>query len=83
MPEDTEELALNLNGFKKKLMDLDFKEAMISTGVSEVVIARILNRFSQFVPQWLESIDSSFIRDNQKEQYKALIQKRIAAIHTI
>ena len=43
MPEDTEEVALSLNGFKKSLLVYDFREAMFSTGLSEVVANRILS----------------------------------------
>lgn len=35
MPEDTEELALPLNGFQKKLMAMDFVQAMEATGLSD------------------------------------------------
>ena len=34
MPEDTEEMALSLNGFKKKLLVYDFREAMYSTDIT-------------------------------------------------
>ena len=37
MPEDTEEMALSLNGFKKSLLVYDFREAMLSTGLSDVL----------------------------------------------
>lgn len=80
MPEDTEELALPLNGFKKKLMRMDFMQAMESTGVNTQVAERILNRFFSLPPKWFTCIDASFISDAQKAQFKALIQQRIAVL---
>ena len=77
MPEDTEEMALSLNGFKKKLLVDDFREAMYSTGITEVVTNRILSDFSQFRDKWFACIDSSFISDDQKQSYKALIDSRL------
>lgn len=77
MPEDTEEMALSLNGFKKKLLVYDFREAMYSTGITEVVTNRILSDFSKFRDKWFACIDSSFISDDQKKNYKALIDSRL------
>lgn len=57
MPEDTEEMALSLNGFKKKLLVYDFREAMYSTDISEVVANRILSDFSKFRDKWFACIE--------------------------
>jgi len=80
MPEDTEEVALSLNGFKKSLLVYDFREAMFSTGLSEVVANRILSGFAKFRDKWMVCIDNSFISDNQKEQYKKLIDHRLETL---
>ena len=80
MPEDTEELALPLNGFKKKLMRMDFMQAMEATGLSTQVAERILNRFTSLTSKWFVCIDASFITDAQKAQFKTLIQQRIEVL---
>lgn len=77
MPEDTEELALPLQGFKKKLMSFDFLYAMTDSGIDHKVAERILLRFQKFKQQWYECIDRSFIRDEQKVQFKSLISERL------
>lgn len=77
MPEDTEEMALSLNGFKKKLLVYDFREAMYSTDIPEVVANRILSDFSKFRNKWFACIDASCISDDQKQSYKALIDSRL------
>ncbi len=77
MPEDTEELALTLNGKKKKLKRSDFEIAFASSGLDKKVIENIFMKFEQVLPDWLEFIDSSFISDNMKGEYKELIGLRI------
>ena len=80
MPEDTEELALPLNGFQKKLMAMDFVQAMEATGVSGQMAQRIISRFATLQKKWFACIDDAFISDNQKERFKALISNRIATL---
>lgn len=80
MPEDTEELALYINGFKKKLMREDFIEGMLSSGLDEVVANRILDRFHKYQKAWNETIDASFVTDEQKYQFKMLITQRLATL---
>lgn len=80
MPEDTEELALSLNGWKKKLMREDFMESMLSSGLDEVVAKRILDRFQKYQNKWNEIIEVSFINNEQKEQFKMLISSRLSTL---
>lgn len=80
MPEDTDELALPLNGFQKKLLSMDFVQAMENTGLTTQIANRILNRFAPLQEKWNACIDSSFISENQKTQLKALINERITRI---
>lgn len=80
MPEDTEELALTLNGWKKKLMREDFMEGMLSSGLDEVVAKRILDRFQKHQNKWNEIIEASFINNEQKEQLKMLISNRLTTL---
>jgi serine/threonine-protein kinase HipA len=77
MPEDTEEMALPLNGFQKKVLALDFREAMEATGVSRKMAERIIGSFAVYRDQWLACINSSFVSDGQKERLAKLIESRI------
>jgi serine/threonine-protein kinase HipA len=83
MPEDTDELALSLNGFQKKLLAMDFMEAMEVTGVSEQVAKRLLYRFRTLKEKWFTCIDASFITEQQKEKYKELISRRLAILEKL
>lgn len=80
MPEDTEELALSLNGWKKKLMRADFLEGMLASGMDTVVANRILDRFKKYQNKWNETISQSFISEEQKKQFKELISRRLAIL---
>lgn len=80
MPEDTEEMALYLNGFKKKLLVYDFREAMLSTGLSEVLTSRILSGFIKLKDKWEACIDASFISEEQKTKLKELIVCRLETL---
>ncbi len=80
MPEDTEELALPLQGFKKKLMSFDFIYSMVDSGVDPKAAERILKRFQKYKKPWSDCIDNSFIKEEQKLQYKELITKRLASL---
>lgn len=80
MPEDTEELALPLQGFKKMLMPFDFIYAMTDSGVNEKVAERMLKNFLKFKTAWFECIDSSFINEEQKQQLKSLITRRLETL---
>lgn len=77
MPEDTEELALTLNGKKRKLQKHDFVKAMQASGVNEKVIANIEKKFRRCIVKWLDLIDASFLSAGMKREYKKLILQRV------
>ena len=77
MPEDTEELALTLNGKKRKLRKADFIRSITSTGVDEKVIENMARRFGRVLPSWFDLIDRSFLPEDMKHAYKSLILRRV------
>ncbi len=77
MPEDTEELALTLNGKKRKLRKTDFIKSITASGVDEKVIDNIARRFSRALPKWFELIDRSFLPLDLCKAYKNLILRRM------
>lgn len=81
MPEDDEELALTLNGKKKRIRREDFEKAMRDSGMDEKAIANLFARFSKAIPQWHELINSSFLPTDLQETYHEKIDtmaKRIS-----
>ncbi len=80
LPEDTEELALTLNGRKRKLRRSDFAQAMTASGMDEKVIDNLFKKFIKAIPKWGEWIDVSFLPDEMKSKYKELISERIGRL---
>ena len=77
MPEDTEELALTLNGKKRKIKKTDFVASMQASGLEEKVINNIFAKFAKARAKWFEFIDQSFITDEMKEAFKIMISERL------
>ncbi len=80
MPEDTEELALTLNGKKRKLKKKDFVTSMQVSELSEKVIENIFEKFFHVRDKWFQCIDVSFLPAEQKEQYKQIIREKLASL---
>lgn len=80
MPEDTEELALTLNGKKRKIGRSDFVTAMRASGISDKVIENVAKKFRASVVRWLGLIDESFLPAPTKKAYKRLILHRCLAL---
>ena len=80
-PKDNEELALTLNGKKRKLTRHDFETAMLSSGLNEKVVSNIFRKFLRIYPQWEATIRHSFLPTDLQEAYWQLIQQRITTLY--
>lgn len=69
MPEDDEELALTLNGKKKRIRRNDFEKAMLENGMKDSAIAKLFDRFSKSVPKWHGLINESFLPKALQKAY--------------
>ncbi|WP_417858790.1 HipA domain-containing protein [Xanthomarina gelatinilytica] len=76
IPDDPEELALNLNGKKRKLKRNDFNEAMTKAHIPEKAIENLWNRIEKGMLNWQEIISGSFISNGSKETLLELIRIR-------
>ncbi|MFG6687403.1 HipA domain-containing protein [Mariniflexile sp. HNIBRBA6329] len=74
IPEDQEELALNLNGKKRKIKRLDFNEAMSKAQIPTKAIENLWNRIEKGMEQWQELIAYSFLSEENKSTLLALIE---------
>lgn len=79
-PEDEEELALTLDGRKKRLTKQNFIQAMASSGLGDKVIEKIFHKFMVVAPKWYDFIDSSFLPSELKEKYKEEIGENIGKL---
>ena len=80
MPEDTEELALTLNGKKRKIKKADFVASMQASGLEEKVINNIFAKFAKAKDRWFAFIDQSFLPDEMKEGLKAIIAEKLSLL---
>ncbi len=75
-PADDEDLALTLNGKKKKINRNDFIAAFNTLGLDTKQQDNIFKKMEKAKLSWLEFIDISFLNDELKAKYKELIQVR-------
>lgn len=73
----TEEMALTLNGKKRRIKKTDFVNSMRMSGLENKVIENIFNRFHKVRDKWFEFIDISFIPDVMKKDYKTIIEEKL------
>lgn len=76
LPDDKDELALTLNARKRKLKKSDFNHLLNTYKIDEKVIENIYEKYRKIIPQWLNFIDTSFLPQQMKEEYKSIINKR-------
>ncbi|MDN3493517.1 HipA domain-containing protein [Winogradskyella bathintestinalis] len=80
LPNDLEDLALNLNGKKRKLKRNDFNEAMLKAHIPEKAIENLWNRIEKGMQEWSGLIDHSFLSEERKESFKELINYKTAQL---
>ena len=80
MPEDTEELALTLNGKKRKIKKADFVTSMQVSGLEEKVINNIFAKFAKAKEKWFDFIGQSFLPDEMIEAFKAIIAEKLSLL---
>ncbi len=73
MPEDTEEMALTINGRKRKLKKDDFLTLAKTLGIPEKAIQNSFERLARKLTDLSARIDISFLPDAMKQQYKEFI----------
>ena len=76
-PTDTEELALTLNGKKKRIRKIDFVTAMSSSGIPPKVFDNLITKYKKLLPKFYELIDCSFLSEEYKQAYKTFIASRL------
>ena len=79
-PGDDEELALTLNGKKKRLLRSDFITAGTTMGGEQKTIERLIRKYVKLLPEMKELIGASFLGDELKDKYTLLITERIGRI---
>ncbi len=72
-----EELPLTLNDKKRKIKKADFVISMQASGLEEKVINNIFAKFAKAKEKWFAFIDQSFLPDEMKDAFKAIIAEKL------
>lgn len=81
-PEDKEELALTLDGKKKKLSFGHFQYLGAKLDLNEKQIRSVFKRFEKFKPVALKWIQNSFLSEEYKEKYIDLLNARYNILYS-
>ena len=79
-PADDEDTALTLNGRKKRLKPADFAALANSLRIPFPAVRNAYAGLQKQESKWRQRITSSFLPDEQKEQYQALLTERLARL---
>lgn len=79
-PKDDEELALTLNGKKKKLKHSDFIAAGLTMGFERKTIERLIQKYAKLFPKMYTVINNSFLNEELKNKYIELLKERLKCI---
>ena len=77
MPEDTEELALTLNGKKRRIKRQDFVTSMQASGITDKVAENLFSKFAKAEASWKEFITNSFLPKDMQNSYINFIEKKL------
>lgn len=80
-PDDTEELALTLEGKKKKIKWENFERLGKMLELNDKQIAGIRKRFLKNKNIAIQWIDNSFLSEEYKEKYKSLLGERYTILY--
>jgi len=80
-PEDKEELALTLDGKKKKLRLEHFQYLGAKLDLNEKQIRRVFDRFDGFREEAKQWVNRSFLTEEFKEKYIELLEERYQTLY--
>ena len=79
--EDSEELALTLNGKKRKFKKNDFVQFGITCGLSKKQIENSFKKFEKSLSSIDTVINNSFLSSTLKDEFKSIIEKRAVRLN--
>ena len=80
-PKDDEELALTLNGRKKRLKRADFVSAGVTMGIDPKTVDRLIGKYVILYPRMSEFIGQSFLDEELKNRYNEVLRERISRLN--
>lgn len=82
IPDDSEDLALTLNGKKRKLKKSDFDAAMERAQIPKKAIENLWARIFEGIKKWPDLIEGSFLDKTQKKLFLELISTKNEIFNT-
>lgn len=79
-PKDDEELALTLNGKKKRIQRDDFIKSAATLGIDRVIVERLIKKYQKLLPKFETVIQNSFLSAELKEKYSKLLKERLGRL---
>lgn len=79
-PDDDEDLALTLNGKKKKIKRADFVTAFNTMKLDEKQQQNIFEKMEKSEMNWISQIEKSFLNKELKTSFKSLLKERFKRI---
>ncbi|HWW42970.1 HipA domain-containing protein [Pedobacter sp.] len=76
-PKDKEDVALSLNGKKKELGREDFDMLASVLKISDKIVKRIIDKFSENTDKVFKLIDMSFMTNEYKTRYKSIWTEKL------
>jgi serine/threonine-protein kinase HipA len=73
IPDDPEELALTLNGKKRKITKTDFNAAMTKAHIPKKAIENLWNRIEKGISEWPGLVENSFLSAKLRIEMQELI----------
>jgi serine/threonine-protein kinase HipA len=80
LPEDKEEMALTLNGRKRRLTRKDFEQFGSTLKLTEKQVENALDRSKNSLPAAFETLSKGLCSDDARDRFRTLIEKRISRI---
>ena len=77
LPEDTEQMALTVNGKKKNILYKDLIQLAKNCNIPEKVAISLIEKISSYEEKMLKEVDESYLSEEQKEIVSKLIITRI------
>lgn len=77
-PADEEDLALTLNGKKKRIKKSDFLQAFDTLQLETRQQQNILAKMAKAKALWMKQIDLSFLSHTMKARYEEILEERFS-----
>jgi len=81
--DDPEEMALTVNGKKRKLTIYDFEQLAANLGLNQKQTSNVFKRFSKALPETGTVIDHGFLPEEKKDEFKQLVADRARRLRLV